>query len=811
VLRTCVLNLALAVAYFAAAQVGFAFAFVNSSVTLVCPAAGIALAALLLGGWQYVPGIVVGAAAAGLAHGLPAGSAAAIGVGNAAGALAGWWLLVRAPQFDSALARVRDVVRLASAAALGAAIVAAVVGTTSLVLGGLLEPDRWTRAALTWWVGDALGMMLVAPVAFTWAHDRSFNLRLVHALAHALLIALVLFVGATLLAGHLGREKTEFLAWFALFPLAIWPAVRFPMREVATFNLVLSAMCIAGAWFQIDPFAGQAAFGGMMAAPGLLGSVTVTTLLLGALSTERRMVAERLRRSEARFRSLTNLSVDWYWEQDEELRFTHLSPGMLVATPFDPADQIGRRRWELPYEGLNSPEWAEHRRKVEAHEPFRDFMVVRPGPNGRRYYVLTSGEPVFDEQGRFKGYRGVARDITPQKEAEAQLRESRELFLRIFSSSPMPMLISHFADSRVLEVNAAWLNFFGRDRAAVVGQTLEALDVLQSPADRARVIALLANRGTARNFELPVRGRGGEPRVVLYSGELVDLAGVRCVISTLTDVTDRNRALAELRSSRERLERLFRGSPLPVAISSIEHGAVIDVNDAWTRSYGYSREEILGRNFVELGLWVDPEARRRLRDQLRAGGVVRNFECKWRKRSGDIADVLLSGDVIELDGEAVMLSTSLEVTERKRAEQRLRESEERFVKIFQSSPVPVVISRLDDGCYLEVNDAWSKWFGYLRDEVIGKSSLDLQIWLHTGDRNEFRQMLATGIPVRNMECRFRKRSGEIADVLLSAELLELGGLQCVVTSLMDITERKNAERQLRESERRFRDFAEAAG
>ena len=312
------------------------------------------------------------------------------------------------------------------------------------------------------------------------------------------------------------------------------------------------------------------------------------------------------------------------------------------------------------------PEWAEHRRRLEAHEPFRDFLRVRRGADGRLRYALTSGEPIFDGAGTFRGYRGVGRDITAQMEADRAVRESRELFARIFSSSPNPMLINRIGDNRVLEVNDAWCAFFGRERDKIVGRTLEEVDVLVEPAERARINALLRARGATRNFELQVRARGGDVRDVLFSAELVDLAGERCVISTLTDVTERNRALAELRASRERLERMFRGSPLPIAISAIEDGAVIDVNDAWSRTYGYARDEILGRTFVELGLWIDPDARRRMHDQLLADGAVRNFECRWRKNSGEIADVLLCADVIELDGEPVMLSTALDITERNR-------------------------------------------------------------------------------------------------------------------------------------------------
>ncbi|MCX7893626.1 MAG: EAL domain-containing protein, partial [Burkholderiales bacterium] len=287
--------------------------------------------------------------------------------------------------------------------------------------------------------------------------------------------------------------------------------------------------------------------------------------------------------------------------------------------------------------------------------------------------------------------------------------------------------------------------------------------------------------------------------------------GETSVLTSLVDVTESRRAEAAIRASRERFEKLFRASPQPLAISGIDDGRVIDVNDTWMKTYGYAREEILGRDFVELGVWADPQAREPIRHALRREGAVRNVECRWRRKSGEIADVLFSGERIRLDGAEVMLSTGMDITERKRAERLLRESESRFAKIFQSSPLPVVISRLEDGRYLDVNAAWTAFFGYPRAEALGATSIDLGIWTNPADRDDLVRALAQGDAVRNREVRFRKKSGEVADILISAESIELAGERCVVSLLLDITERKRAEQQLRESERRFRDFAEAAG
>src|SRR5512134_172140 len=256
-------SLALAAAYFAAIQMGLAFAAVHGSISLVWPASGLALVALTLLGLRYFPALVVGGVAGYVAHGLSWLPAAEIASGNTLAALAGAWLLDRARGFDPGLGRVRDVFRLVFQVALGTSVIAAGVGTASLLAAGSLDAHGLMRPALTWWAGDAQGVLLFAPFAFAWMREGRPSVRVVEALAHAALIALVLLFGAFVLEGYLGPEKTRFLALFALFPLAVWPAVRFPMREVATFNLALAALCLGGAWQGIGPFVSERDLGSL--------------------------------------------------------------------------------------------------------------------------------------------------------------------------------------------------------------------------------------------------------------------------------------------------------------------------------------------------------------------------------------------------------------------------------------------------------------------------------------------------------------------------------------------------------------------
>jgi diguanylate cyclase (GGDEF)-like protein/PAS domain S-box-containing protein len=142
---------------------------------------------------------------------------------------------------------------------------------------------------------------------------------------------------------------------------------------------------------------------------------------VGRNITERKEAEAALRQSEARFRSLTELSSDWYWEQDEELRLTYVSRGFARRAGVDPTAVLGKRRWDFEELLPVSGSWEEHRRLLEARLPFRDFEQVRTNADGSRTYLSSSGEPVYDETGAFKGYRGVGRNITERKVAEEKL------------------------------------------------------------------------------------------------------------------------------------------------------------------------------------------------------------------------------------------------------------------------------------------------------------------------------------------------------------------------------------------------------
>ena len=130
---------------------------------------------------------------------------------------------------------------------------------------------------------------------------------------------------------------------------------------------------------------------------------------------------ERLQDSEARFRSLTELSSDWYWEQDENFRFVRVDGNLDTSRALPAPAYIGRTRWDSGAQGVSPEVWAAHRKQLEAHEVFHDFEMQRLRSDGTWMWVALHGAPIFDARGNFKGYRGTGRDITARKQVEADV------------------------------------------------------------------------------------------------------------------------------------------------------------------------------------------------------------------------------------------------------------------------------------------------------------------------------------------------------------------------------------------------------
>ncbi|HEX4859087.1 MAG TPA: EAL domain-containing protein [Usitatibacteraceae bacterium] len=256
---------------------------------------------------------------------------------------------------------------------------------------------------------------------------------------------------------------------------------------------------------------------------------------------------------------------------------------------------------------------------------------------------------------------------------------------------------------------------------------------------------------------------------------------------------------------------LFHSSPVPIAFSRMRDGRYLEANQACLDLFGYTREEAYGKTTLELGIFADARQREDLIARIRRENRIERLPLTLNDRLGRPIHVLYSAQVIEYAGEPCIVATLVDVTPMERAERNRRLSEERFAKIFDANPDAIVISRLSDGTYLEVNAAWEKLSGFSREELVGRRSTDLGIWLHPEQRAALAERIRTGERVRDFPFELRRRDGTVAESILSGEVIELNGEQCLLAILADVTERNKVDRQLKQSQQRFSDVLDAAG
>jgi PAS domain S-box-containing protein len=287
----------LGVLYFATAKVGLLAAVAQEVVSSAWPPAGLALAALLLSGIRYWPGITIAAFLLNVSSGVPLAGAAGIGVGNTLEAVVGAVLLQRVARFRPSLERLQDVLALVLVAAALSTLVGATVGVTSLWVSGAISSASYGSLWFVWWSGDAMGVLVFGSLLLTWAATpgaRQVPGRAVEATALGLLLVV--------LTGALFRLPYSYV--YAIFPVVSWAALRFGPRGAATATTLVAGLAI---WYTMHgrgPFVASTPTQNLALLQTFVGLLAVTALVLAALVTERTTAERALTESEMQYRVL---------------------------------------------------------------------------------------------------------------------------------------------------------------------------------------------------------------------------------------------------------------------------------------------------------------------------------------------------------------------------------------------------------------------------------------------------------------------------------------------------------------------------
>jgi PAS domain S-box-containing protein len=316
----------------------------------------------------------------------------------------------------------------------------------------------------------------------------------------------------------------------------------------------------------------------------------------------------------------------------------------------------------------------------------------------------------------------MTREQNEKKRAEEELRDSQARLAGIVDSA-MDAIITVDSEQRILVFNRAAERMFLCPAGEAIGQSLDRFIPQRfRPAHLSHIesfgqtgVTTRAMAGARAVFGLRA---DGEEFPIEASISQVEAGGQKLYTVIMRDITERKRAEEALRVSEARFSIAFNASPISSVMATLNDGRYVAVNDTFLSLTGYKREEVIGRTSADLGIWPSPEARAEVIQLLKTQGQIRNRETEYRMKNGQVRRFLMSAEVIELEGRPHLITASIDITERRRAEEALRESEEQFRTMANSIPQLAWVAHAD-GFIFWYNQRWHEYTGTTPEQMEG--------------------------------------------------------------------------------------------
>lgn len=547
--------------YFVGGLLGKEASFLSGSVALVWPPAGIALAAILLFGYRFWPGVALGAVLFSFTNGVPLGFfTLATAIGNTMGAIVCAFLLKKMVAFENAMERTSDVTGYVAFACFLGTTVNAAFNVVGSAYGGTTAWEELFPTLLEWWVPNALAGLVVAPVILAWATPWSlgWNSR---SIAEAALCAVGLVAGTLI----------SFNSWFVYgiqnyplaylpFPFLVWGALRFGQRGATTGTALVSALAIHSLLDGRGPFVTTTERDSLMLIGSYIGIIAVTNLLLAAAAAERRRAEREMSESEKRFRAVVEDQTDLIcrfkpdgkltFVNDAYCRFHGKRHEVLLGANF--LDTLSTEDIHIPLSFFSA---------LPPEQPVVSFDHRLMSPEGVPVWQQYTVRRLFKEQGETLEFQAVIQDITHRKESEQAVLASERKYRSLVANIPDVVWTAN-AGKELVYVSDNALDLLGYRPAELLGATGRLwLDRIH-PNDLARVEQAFEQFFTReKRFDVEYRVRRKDGQWIWLHNRATAIRlrdGVMCADGLFSDISKRKRAEEALCHTRDAAEAASR-------------------------------------------------------------------------------------------------------------------------------------------------------------------------------------------------------------------------------------------------------------
>jgi PAS domain S-box-containing protein len=532
--------------------------------------------------------------------------------------------------------------------------------------------------------------------------------------------------------------------------------------------------------------------------------------------TKRKQAEEALDREHKFLRTLIDNLPDLVFTKDMEARFvvSNTAHVRFMGVKSE-ADLAGKSVFDLHPPELARGYYEDDLRVLQYGRTIYNREELVRDHAGMEHWHLTIKAPLRDHNGKIIGLIGVCRDIDEHRRAEEALRQSEETFSTIFHASPAAMSLSRLSDARITNVNARFTTISGYRQDEVVGRTSLEMGIWADAEKRNRFWTLVQQAGRVENIESTLRTKSGELRYGLSSGVIISIRGEEYLLGIFHDITERKQAEDALQKSLEAIQDLYDNAPCGYHSLNAE-GVYVQINNTELAWLGYRREELVGK--VKLTDLLTPASVRVFEETFpvfKERGWINNIEIEMVRKDGSILPVLLNATAARDDKGGFIMSrtTVVDITERKRADEALRQSEARFRQAVEAAAVPLSVDDMA-GTIEYLNRRFIELFGYAHEELRTREDWFARAYPDLEYRQTLTQKWSAALanatsensPIGPVEAEVTCKDGTIRTVEFVGTVVG----HRLLLAAKDLTEHKRAEAALRESEQRLRLAAEAA-
>jgi len=541
-------------------------------------------------------------------------------------------------------------------------------------------------------------------------------------------------------------------------------------------------------------------------------TLALVALALGAL----RRVMANLRNSEADHRTLTELSPvgiatfgptgsPEYWNKQARII---LGVGAEAPLPADVAleDEAGN-----PLSGENSPIL----RVLKERAPIIGLLTWYPMQDGGRKALYLNATLLGDDERDAHGVVATIEDITERIQALEMLHQSEERFSSLFRLSPDSIVLSQLDTGVIVDVNDTFTETHGLVREDVLGKTVQELGLYIDDAQRQGLIERVKTEGHAFNVEARGRDKNGAEMILSLSSQVMEIGEHQYRMTVARDITERNRAEQELRENRRLLESILNTVPFSIFWKD-KDCKFLGCNAAFARSLGLSDpQEIIGKTDFDLSMPPEQSMAYRTDDQTVMCNLTPLLHYVEPLTLGDGRSIWLETSKLPLlddAGQAVgVLGMFEDITERIESVEKLKQSEERFSRLFRLSPEAILLIDAETTKIADANEAFNSLTGHVIGDIIGHDTLELGLYADPAARAEIYEAQARQGHVENMEFEGRRKDGQTFIGSISAQAVDIGPRTYLMAMIRDVTEMKKMQEMMIQTEKMISVGGIAAG